>query len=704
MRVNLHSNVDGRLLFSVPVHASIVAARPSHRYASSDSSHRQSTSHLGVVPPSTPTSPHVTIRKGLPIPSSYLPEAGESALTDNQLDRDAEIAHVGVASQWQRNENREWNSLRSLESRPLSSSSVYDPQLTELFGGSPALKDAPGMRSNYHQQHSPFVETVEKHFAKNLEKDIVAFVDRPNADSSLSEASLKLGGSGSVGDVNLGGSGHRPALELIMYILLGLFVLIALIFAVNCGAMVARYRWEHERSTKETLRLQQLSELAMSNANTDVAGTAECSSSSTADVQSQGDRVDTLERVEVQRDEATSTPAHSGCIGALAMLRGKLVLRSLSHQRMNRDNDWVWLGRDALAERQGETLIERLASTPTTDSSKHAEFSQTTSSARGTTHLFVAKSAQGLSFDDRHHGGTFRAPASRKIPAPSCSTCHYKGDECSIRILTNATEPVKSTNPTEVPVLQQGSNTGHHLMSGPRRNTHQSQPGSCRRSMFTFGQSLIIDRQNPNWQFPIDSTFHHLHQHQMCYCSKGAPSPWVYRRVPTETSEPSVAVDGYQTLPTNIPVWHDEREGDIPPSPPRPAQQPEPSLATSATNAVYSLLGGDDTLIRQSSIRLHRQHQQKSHPQTKTDFPRRTRSYSRIDAINNEAEVSMCASGSQQNSSRLSTCCPIEIQSVMCGNYRHEEDAMATVAAYFDCGPPTVPTPELHSSVSESIS
>ncbi|GAA54484.1 hypothetical protein CLF_103405 [Clonorchis sinensis] len=40
------------------------------------------------------------------------------------------------------------------------------------------------------------------------------------------------------------GDGSRPALEMSMYILLGLFALVGLVFAVNCGAAVARYRWE----------------------------------------------------------------------------------------------------------------------------------------------------------------------------------------------------------------------------------------------------------------------------------------------------------------------------------------------------------------------------------------------------------------------------------------------------------------------------
>lgn len=155
------------------------------------------------------------------------------------------------------------------------------------------------MRSTLPYQRSLHPDPVDKASAKKTAKEQDVYVDRPNADSSLNEAAIKLSGGSEIGEKGsgdpIGGeSGHRPALELIMYILLGLFILIALIFAVNCGAMVARYRWEHAKGTKENLRLQQLSELAMSNANTDAAGMGECSSSSTADLQSQADQVDTI--------------------------------------------------------------------------------------------------------------------------------------------------------------------------------------------------------------------------------------------------------------------------------------------------------------------------------------------------------------------------------------------------------------------------
>ena len=175
--------------------------------------------------------------------------------------------------------------------------SAYDPKLVEFFG-SPALKDAPGLRSTSQHQRSLYPEPVDKAIAKKLVKEKEKHVEQPNADSGLSEAAIKLTSGNEMTqdtseEASVGEGRHRPALELIMYILLGLFILIALIFAVNCGAMVARYRWEHGRGNKENLRLQQLSELAMSNTNADAAGIGECSSSSMADLQSQADQIDT---------------------------------------------------------------------------------------------------------------------------------------------------------------------------------------------------------------------------------------------------------------------------------------------------------------------------------------------------------------------------------------------------------------------------
>lgn len=135
----------------------------------------------------------------------------------------------------------------------------------------------------------PPVTDKKKLHLQLSDKNREVFGDRPNADIGIVEDP-----SFPHGDANNTAPITRPALELIMYILLGLFILIALIFAVNCGAMMARYRWENARGAKEAQRLQTLSELAVNNANTDVEGAVEYSSSSTADLNSQMDQTDAL--------------------------------------------------------------------------------------------------------------------------------------------------------------------------------------------------------------------------------------------------------------------------------------------------------------------------------------------------------------------------------------------------------------------------
>lgn len=98
-----------------------------------------------------------------------------------------------------------------------------------------------------------------------------------------------------------------------------------------------------------------------------------------------------------------------------------------------------------------------------------------------------------------------------------------------------------------------------------------------RRSVVAFGQSLILDRQNPSWQYPAAPTnsvcFHH-HQQQQCYCAGVGDfsySPWVHKRLQIDASNkanlPSPAAEGYQTLPPKMASWS---HGDAltPPRPP----------------------------------------------------------------------------------------------------------------------------------------
>ncbi|VUZ51756.1 unnamed protein product, partial [Hymenolepis diminuta] len=414
------------------------------------------------------------------------------------------------------------------------------------------------MRSSSSYQRILYPDSIDKSSLKKNPKDKEIFVDRPNADSSLNEASSKLAEGSIEGKdgADASSSGHRPALELIMYILLGLFILIALIFAVNCGAMVARYRWEHSRGAKENLRLQHLSELAMSNANTDAAGTGECSSTSTADLQSHGDQIDTLDGIK--------TGTYNRCISAFATFRRKFGLRSLSQQRINRDKDWVWLGRDALAESQldsagsNQTGSRLATATTSIDMSKNPSLTRTplTPTAvpspafnnKSRLNAVSTPQQQKMPLTGSYHGGNTRMPASQKNMLSTCATCHYEGEECSIRILTNTVEPEKSNRSASRCSIASAMNSsqhlhlpsiGHHQQSHLYRNQHSRYSPSNhrnnpnidqrRRSAFVFGRSLILDHQNSEWQFSTEFGSHHHLQSQRCYCNRGLASPWRYR-------------------------------------------------------------------------------------------------------------------------------------------------------------------------------
>nr|VZI26839.1 unnamed protein product [Spirometra erinaceieuropaei] len=333
LKVNLLSNVDKRVLFSAPVHASIVAARPSRRDngasgASAGQSggtdrdpnqwtgtaNRRPTAHAVTSSPNTFPPPE---RFDRPPPYwSDPPKVGPEVEPQNRHIDTSDSLDAKDFGPWQPRKLSPESSWRFAES-PGRNAPVgrfkqfpesrglqheYDAKLLELFG-SPALKDAPGMRSSGYRTADEYL--AAKQFAEKTKSS----PPDPSKQSSLFEASksfdpvviatsnlsespnegLKHTENGRIlvasEDSNVllrksGVSTNRPALELTMYILLGLFVLIALIFAVNCGAMVARYRWEHARIAKEAYRLQHLSELAMNGHHEDSA--MECSSPSAA--------------------------------------------------------------------------------------------------------------------------------------------------------------------------------------------------------------------------------------------------------------------------------------------------------------------------------------------------------------------------------------------------------------------------------------
>ncbi|KAL5110805.1 hypothetical protein TcWFU_008514 [Taenia crassiceps] len=825
LRVSIRSNVDNSLLYSAPVHASIVAARPSRRRGEDEVREGVEEEGGGRLPSpgqwegEKTSSSHVAVEGSRPLSSRFWPNpemeggthdaddedndvrGGGGNPTDDQLDNIAEIS-AAATPQWKRVDSRRWNHL-SEQFKTQQKPSAYDPKLAELFG-SPALKDAPGMRPTSPYQRSLHPDSVDKAPAKKAAKEKDVYVDRPNADSGLNEAAIKLSGASELGEKGsgdpIGGeSGHRPALELIMYILLGLFILIALIFAVNCGAMVARYRWEHARGAKENLRLQHLSELAMSNANTDAAGMGECSSSSTADLQSQADQVDTLQ---VGMSGEQKAASHYGCISAFATLRRKFGLWSLSQQRMNRDTDWIWLGRDALAGSQHDHSNNsssnnnlsgpRLATATTSlDFSKHHSLSRPpltptiplpatasvcdANSNNNTSRLVATQTAhQKLPLVGSCHAGSPRVPMAQKTSVSACATCHYEGEECSIRILTNTVEPEKSKMQTsrrgvsssliasqnlhsssvglrQSSQLNQSHRHHHQGHHQGQPNFHQSHLDQRRRSAFAFGQSLILDHQNPDCQFPADCGFSHHHlQSQRCYCSRGFVSPWRYRESlqPSGTSRaeededsgaiPAIlSLEGYQTLPSHIPAWQDGSDYGTPPCPPvrtssklkspplppllisyydgrnspsgmaqptsfpnKSRSQQEPPLATSVTNEVYSLLAGggdidadDDgdeaTLTRQPSARSY--YRARTNVIASTELPRRTRSYSRIDT-NEQTTTTTMTPGSRHSSTRG----PLETQLVSAGSYCQR-------AAYANCAPTPSTSAGIRSNMSESV-
>ncbi|TGZ65923.1 hypothetical protein CRM22_005623 [Opisthorchis felineus] len=132
------------------------------------------------------------------------------------------------------------------------------------------------------------------------------------------------------------GDGSRPALEMSMYILLGLFALVGLVFAVNCGAAVARYRWERSsrrRSANSSELVQQspsnVADQPIPNSEgipkefTENALEAECKP-----IIDKGSTENVLERCK----------------------RFILPRRPKRKPLLHRDNNWVWISREKAVE------------------------------------------------------------------------------------------------------------------------------------------------------------------------------------------------------------------------------------------------------------------------------------------------------------------------------------------------------------------
>ncbi len=123
---------------------------------------------------------------------------------------------------------------------------------------------------------------------------------------------------------------------------------------------------------------------------------------------------------------------YSGCISLI------LSLQSFSQQRVNRDNEWVWLGREALAERQHEgSLPKRLSASVTVDASNALHDHQTRGhskliqpmTAHNTANFVATKPDQRLSLAGSFHSGSPRVQTAKRSRKSTCATCHYEVSE-----------------------------------------------------------------------------------------------------------------------------------------------------------------------------------------------------------------------------------------------------------------------------------
>ncbi|VDQ09071.1 unnamed protein product [Trichobilharzia regenti] len=88
------------------------------------------------------------------------------------------------------------------------------------------------------------------HIPSDSREAIKDIEDKHTTSRSGSTARSKITDTNDRGDANSGSNSARPVLEMSMYILLGLFAVVGLVFAVNCGVVVIRYRWEKKNTSK----------------------------------------------------------------------------------------------------------------------------------------------------------------------------------------------------------------------------------------------------------------------------------------------------------------------------------------------------------------------------------------------------------------------------------------------------------------------
>lgn len=120
-----------------------------------------------------------------------------------------------------------------------------------------------------------------------------------------------------------------------------------------------------------------------------------------------------------------------------------LTFQATSSQRMNRDNEWVWLGRDALEERQ-QIISKRLSSLDAVQQKEPLMTLQSSSSSKTRAPIESSSTIQRLSSQETGCRKFIQAndcvDLSPSVPFPcsqqascqsrkassSCGTCHYK--------------------------------------------------------------------------------------------------------------------------------------------------------------------------------------------------------------------------------------------------------------------------------------
>ncbi|CAL8076473.1 unnamed protein product [Calicophoron daubneyi] len=214
----------------------------------------------------------------------------------------------------------------------------------DLSNGFVPLKDAPGFRSLRTSSGPPAQVKLSKG------EESVSSHSKSVYPNALNEASLSdqtgegkqavlADGNGDTHDSTPdrdNSHGSRPALEMSMYILLGLFALVGLVFAVNCGAVVARYRWERIGRSRNRTQPDN------SNALQTVSSAHRLTGSNNPGSDNE------LKETELQPLEEEDKPVSKDSPENVSNTKkyGKFLLpgRSKTKPLLHRDTNWVWIG------------------------------------------------------------------------------------------------------------------------------------------------------------------------------------------------------------------------------------------------------------------------------------------------------------------------------------------------------------------------